>query len=208
VKQSGRGLLRRGKLHPRAAKLSLENMRRLRRTYLGNPVLREKAKPVSLRQISTANFQKLVAQMFFTMRSVGGVGLAAPQIGKPIQLAVIEVKKIQTRPRIVPLEPTVIINPRILSHSGRLSSDWEGCLSFPNVRGLVPRYEIIRVSYFDRFGKKQIKTFREFQARVFQHEIDHLNGLIYTDRIVNLKNLMVLEEFKKRILKKVMLKRR
>jgi peptide deformylase len=177
-------------------------MRRLPRTYLGNPVLRKKAKPIPLRDIATENFQRLVTQMFFTMRKVGGVGLAAPQIGKPIQLAVIEVKKTPTRPRIVPLEPTVIINPRILSHSRELLNDWEGCLSFPNARGLVPRYRTIRVSYFDRFGDKQVKTLRGFQARVFQHEIDHLNGLIYVDKMIDMRSLMVLGEFKKRLLKK------
>jgi peptide deformylase len=177
-------------------------MRRLPRTYLGNPVLRKKAKQVPLRDISTQTFQRLVTQMFFTMRKVGGVGLAAPQIGKPIQLAVIEVKKTPTRPRIAPLEPTVIINPRILSHSRELLNDWEGCLSFPNARGLVPRYRTIRVSYFDRFGDKQVKTLEGFQARVFQHEIDHLNGLIYVDKMVDMRSLMVLGEFKKRLLKK------
>src|SRR6202040_2678605 len=110
--------------------------------------------------------------------------------------------KTPTRPRIVPLEPAGSINPRILGHSRALISDWEGCLSFPKARGLVPRDRTIRVSYFDRFGDKQVKTFHGFQARVFQHEIDHLNGLIYVDKMVDMSSLMVLREFKKRFLKK------
>src|ERR1700716_3680186 len=183
-------------------------MRRLPRTHLGNPVLRQKAKPVPLHDVGTENFQTLITQMFFTMRKVGGVGLAAPQIGKPIQLAVIEVKKTPTRPKIVPLEPTVIINPRILTHSRELLNDWEGCLSFPNARGLVPRYRTIQVSYLDRFGDKQVKIFQGFQARVFQHEIDHLDGLVYLDKMIDMRSLMVVEEFKKRFLKNGGLKSR
>lgn len=183
-------------------------MKQIRLTYLGNPILRKKAKPVSLRDISTASFQILLTRMLFTMRRVGGVGLAAPQIGEPIQLAVIEVKKVPTRPSIVSLEPTVIINPRILSHSREQLTDWEGCLSFPNARGLVPRYRTISVSYLDRHGVRQIKTLRGFHARVFQHEIDHLNGFIYLDRMVDVKSLMALQEFKKQVLKKEKLKTR
>ena len=177
-------------------------MKRLRRTYFGNPLLREKAKRVGLRSIKTPAFQKLIEEMFFTMRRVGGVGLAAPQIGKSLQLAVIEIRKSAVRPDIVPLPPTVIINPKIETVSKTKQSDWEGCLSLPSVRGLVPRHKRITVSYFDEAGKKQVMTFSGFRARVFQHEIDHLNGLLYVDRMPDMRTLMTANEFKGRILKR------
>ena len=177
-------------------------MKRLRRSYFGDPVLRTRAKAVAQRDIGTPSFQKLIQEMFFTMRRVGGVGLAAPQIGKSIQLAVIEIETTVLRPGIVPVAPTVIINPVIVSHSKEQEVDWEGCLSFPNARGLVPRYKNIAVSCSDRRGEKQTVHVHGFQARVFQHEIDHLNGTVYDDRMEDMKSLMTLGEFKKRVLKR------
>jgi peptide deformylase len=176
-------------------------MKRLPRSYFGDPVLRTRAKTVATRSIGTLPFQMLVQKMFFTMRRVGGVGLAAPQIGKSIQLAVIEIKMTLLRPGIEPLAPTVIINPVIVSHSKERVVDWEGCLSFPNARGAVPRYKEITVAYFDRHGEKRMVHVQGFQARVFQHEIDHLNGTVYVDRMEDMKSLMTLGEFKKRVLK-------
>lgn len=136
------------------------------------------------------------------MRRVGGVGLAAPQVGESLQLAVIEIKKTPIRPEVLPLAPTVIINPEILTVSREKISDWEGCLSFPNVRGLVPRHKSITVRYYDLSGQRHIVKLNGFQARVFQHEIDHLNGVVYVDRIEDAKSLMTLKEFKRRVLGK------
>jgi|ERR1700728_639013 len=177
-------------------------MKRLPRSYFGDPILRTKAKIVAIRDIGTPSFQKLLREMFFTMRRVGGVGLAAPQIGKSIQLAVIEIKTTVLRPGIVALASTVIINPVVVSHSKEQVVDWEGCLSFPNARGLVPRYKEITVTHFDRHGKKRTVHVQGFQARVFQHEIDHLNGTVYVDRMEDMKSFMTLGEFKKRVLKR------
>jgi peptide deformylase len=173
-------------------------MKRLPRAYFGNPILRQIARAVSLRSLRTSKFQRLIEQMFFTMRRVGGVGLAAPQVDKPLQLAVIEIKKTAIRPDVVPLTPMVIINPKILNSSKEQQEDWEGCLSLPAVRGLVPRHKRITVEYVDRFGKRQIVKLSGFQARVFQHEIDHLHGVLYVDRMVNMRSLMTLKEFKAR----------
>jgi peptide deformylase len=167
-------------------------MKRLPRTYFGNPILRMKAKPVALAEIKKRSFQKFIKSMFFTMREVGGVGLAAPQVGVPLRLAVIRVGK--KSPSIV------LINPKIESHSKTEQQDWEGCLSFPSVRGLVPRYEKMVVSYYDEAGKKQRKIIDRFsEARVFQHEIDHLDGALYVDRMRDMKSLMAFSEYKKRI---------
>jgi peptide deformylase len=177
-------------------------MKTLRLTRFGNPILRNKTKKIRPAEVEKTFSKALVKQMFFTMRRINGVGLAAPQIGKSIQLAVIEIDKTKTRPSVKPLKPTVIINPKILSHSKEVNYDWEGCLSFDGARGLVPRYNKVEVSYFDENFKKIVAQFTGFQARVFQHEIDHLNGLVYPERMTNMKDLITLEEFKKRILKK------
>ena len=98
-------------------------MKRLARTQFGNPILRKKAKKVSLRLFGSLSLKRLVREMFFTMRRVGGVGLAAPQIGKSLQLAVVEIKKTPTRPEVVPLAPTAVINPEILTASKEKMSD-------------------------------------------------------------------------------------
>ena len=172
-------------------------MRILPRTKFGNPILREKAHPV-FKKVSV----QFIQSMFYTMKRANGVGLAAPQVNKPWRLAVIEIKKTKTRPEIKPLEKTVIINPRILNRSKETVNDWEGCLSLPGIRGSVPRYKKITVEFTDNVGGKHTLRLTGFQARVFQHEIDHLDGVLYIDHMRDLKTLMTLDEFKKRVLKK------
>lgn len=176
-------------------------MRVLPRTKFGNPILRKKAKSVPVKTIRMPSFQRLINQMFFTMKWIG-VGLAAPQIGKSIQSAVIEVKPIRLRPNVVPFPKTVIVNPKITQYSKKQILDWEGCLSLPGVRGMVPRAESIKVKYLDEKGKPHSETIKGFPARVFQHEIDHLNGLVYVDRMKDMKTLMTESEYKERVLKK------
>ncbi len=175
-------------------------MKRLPRTQFGNPILRKKAKKVSPKLFGSRSLKQLIKEMFFTMRRVGGVGLAAPQIGRSLRLAVIEIKKTPTRPEVVPLAPTVVINPEILTASKERMNDWEGCLSFPNVRGLVPRHKSITVKYLDQSGKKHVVKLEGFQARVFQHEIDHLGGIVYVDRMQDMQSLTTFKEFKERVL--------
>jgi peptide deformylase len=177
-------------------------MKRLSRTQFGDPILRKKAKKIPQKIFGSHFLKQLIKEMFFTMRRVKGVGLAAPQIGKSLQLAVIEIKKTPVRPEVMPLAPVAIINPEILKASKEKLSDWEGCLSFPNVRGLVSRHKTITVKYFDQSGKKYVLRLEGFQARVFQHEIDHLGGTVYVDKIQNIQSLMTFKEFKKRILGK------
>lgn len=164
----------------------------LPRTQFGNPILRAKSKAVSSAFLKTAAFRSLVKKMFFTMHRVHGVGLAAPQIGKPMRMAVIGVKGLRFR--------RVIINPRITWHSKSTAMDWEGCLSFPDGRGLVPRWTKIEVEYIDEKGEKIKEKHAGFIARVFQHEIDHLNGIVYVDRMKDMRTLMTHKEFMDRII--------
>jgi peptide deformylase len=177
-------------------------MKILKRTQFGDPILRMKAKKVSAKEISSQAFKKLIKEMFHTMHESTGVGLAAPQIGKPLSLSVIEINKSKVRPRVTPLNQTVIINPQIKESSAKMVSDWEGCLSLDGVRGLVPRHQSVVVEFTDVSGIKQTLKLKGFQARVFQHEIDHLNGVLYVDRMKDMKTLMTTDEFEKRIIKK------
>lgn len=176
-------------------------MNPLKLTQWGDPILRRKAKRIPLKNLNTASFKKLTGQMILTLRKVKGVGLAAPQVNKSIQMAVIEIKKSDERSRGDSLK-TVLVNPKIISYSKEKIDDWEGCLSFSNARGLVPRAKAITVRYYDETGEIQARKFQGFQARVFQHEIDHLNGIVYIDRMKDMRTLMTFGEFKKRITKR------
>jgi peptide deformylase len=175
-------------------------MKILNRTKLGNPILRKKSKLVTVKQIKTSAFKKLIRQMFFTIKKIG-VGLAAPQIGKSIQLAVIDIHSLPHRPNVKPLR-RVIINPKILAQSKQRRYAYEGCLSLEGVRGSVPRATWVKVSYTNEDGEKQVEVAKDFAATVFQHEIDHLNGVVYVDRMSEMLTLTTEEEFKKRILKR------
>ncbi|HTY40012.1 MAG TPA: peptide deformylase, partial [Candidatus Paceibacterota bacterium] len=146
----------------------------LARTQFGDPVLARRARPVPRSFLRTEQFRALVRDMFFTMRRANGVGLAAPQIGRSLQLAVIEVKPSKVRPDVRSIPPTVIVNPRIVERSKAYENDWEGCLSLGGVRGKVPRHRTIKVRYEDALGNPRMIKLAGFSARVFQHEIDHL----------------------------------
>jgi peptide deformylase len=164
-------------------------------TRLGHPVLRQASVPLNPDQIHSAEIQRLIDDMIETMHEYDGVGLAAPQIHVNQQLAVIEV---QTNPRYpgmpqVPL--TVLINPRITSRSKKLVQGWEGCLSIPDLRGIVPRNDALVCEALDRSGKAIQLEASGFFARVIQHEWDHLQGNVYLDRMSDLKSLTHLYEF-------------
>lgn len=174
-------------------------MKILRRTEFGNPILQKKAKKVLMKTIGTTSFQTLVKQMIYTMRRAGGVGLAAPQIGKGIQLAVMETRPTKTRPNLKRSDVIVTVNPRITYRSKEMQPSWEGCLSCEGIRGKVPRAKTISVEYYDECGEKVIAAAGGLWAAIFQHEIDHLNGITFLDRMRDMKTLMTLKEFRRRI---------
>ena len=177
-------------------------MKVLPRTKFGNPILRAKAEKVPLSELKTKYFKNLIERMFYTMKQAHGIGLAAPQISKSIQLFVAQISPTKLRPNLKPLPKTIAINPKIIQQSKEMEEDWEGCLSCPTIRGKVPRHKKITVVYYDEFGEKQTVRLEGLQARLFQHEIDHLNGNVYVDRMKDMKSLMTLSEFEERILKK------
>ena len=171
-------------------------MKQLPRTRFGNPILRQKAKRVSLKELQTLAMKRLIKDMFFTIEEIG-VGLAAPQIEKSLQLAVINVHPLPHRPNVETFK-RVIVNPKILKYSREQEAEYEGCLSFTGLRAEAHRSKRIQVSYTDEHGKKYTEWVEGFLARVFQHEIDHLNGVLFVDHVKDSHSIMTTEEFKLR----------
>jgi peptide deformylase len=164
----------------------------LKVSRLGHPVLRKRARPVALDALATAGMQTLIDNMVETMMEYHGVGLAAPQVHESISLAVLE-----SRGERGPIPLTVLVNPSLTVLDEELIEDWEGCLSIPDLRGRVPRYQRLRVDALDRRGEPIQFIAEGFHARVIQHEFDHLMGGVYLDRMRDLRTLAHLEEFQR-----------
>ena len=143
-----------------------------------NPVLRKKSKEIKVKDIETKEFKSLLSSMIKTMIETDGVGLAAPQIGKSIRLAIINSKD----------GPFCIVNPKITKKSWAKELEMEGCLSIPGIFGKVKRHKKISLTYYDRSGKKVKKSVQGLMARVMQHEIDHLNGILFIDKAIEIKD--------------------
>ena len=165
---------------------------------LGEPVLRKKARPV--KDVMSGEIQSLIDNMIATCQDVDGVGIAAPQVYEPIRLFIVASKPSRRYPHAPYMEPTAIINPRILFRSKETVKDWEGCLSIPGLRALVPRHLTIKVEYTDRTGKKVKATYEDFIARIFQHEFDHIEGVVFLDRASTM-DMVTEKEFQKLVLK-------
>jgi peptide deformylase len=164
----------------------------LKVSRLGNPVLRQRAQPLTPEFLARPSTQTLIDNMIETMVEYHGVGLAAPQVHESLSLAVIESKG----PRgDIPL--TVLVNPEVEVLDASLVEDWEGCLSIPDFRGLVPRFRKLQVRALDRQGKRIEFVAENFFARVVQHEFDHLLGHVYMDRMPDLSTLTHLDEFQR-----------
>jgi peptide deformylase len=166
---------------------------------VGDPVLRERAQPVTLEALRMQETQRLIDDMIETMRVANGAGLAANQVGALIRIAVIEVPeggnpRYPYKPRI-PL--TVIVNPELEPVGEEVVQINEGCLSVPRLRGEVPRFWTIRVRYLDRFGEPHQELRRGLTAGTFQHELDHLDGVLFLDR-ADPRTFMTWEQFERR----------
>jgi len=164
---------------------------------LGHPVLRDIAKPIPVREIPGSQIQRLIDNMIETMREYEGAGLAAPQVHESLQIAVIDVLEYPLKTKLNPTPLTVLINPSLTVLSERLDEDWEGCLSIPDMRGLVPRYQKIKVQAYDQSGNLLDFKAQGLQARVIQHEYDHLIGKVFPERMRSLESLCYLKEFSK-----------
>lgn len=153
---------------------------------MGDPRLLEQAQAV--RQFGTPELRQLIGDMQDTMRALDGAGLAAPQIGVGLQVVIFGVDRNPRYPDAEPVPQTVLINPVLTPLSDEMEEGWEGCLSVPGMRGLVPRYTQLRYTGFDLDGNAIDRTAQGFHARVVQHEVDHLNGILYPMRIDDLRN--------------------
>jgi len=159
---------------------------------MGHPVLRRVAAEVDPTTVRSPAFQKLIDDMIETMVEYDGIGLAAPQIHEPVRLFVAGVEGSGDNLKIVPF-----VNPVITPLGPETTEDWEGCLSIPDLRGKVPRARDIVIRALDRRGKPFEMTLKNFPARVVQHETDHLDGVLFLDRMASLETLAFLEEFQR-----------
>jgi peptide deformylase len=163
---------------------------------LGHPVLRQKTRDVTREEISSPEMRRLVRDMVETMHEYGGVGLAAPQVHEPVRLAILEFDADEGRYETGEVQPLLVVwNGRIKVLDETTSGFWEGCLSVPGLRGYVERPRKIEVSYLDERGKPQTLQADGFLATVFQHELDHLDGVLYVDKVADKTKFAFSEEY-------------
>jgi peptide deformylase len=162
---------------------------------MGHPVLRTRAREIELSELKQPSMQKLIDDMIDTMHEYHGVGLAGPQIHEGLRIFVAAIAPDNEEPLSPENEPMVFINPVVSAVGNEIVEDWEGCLSIPDIRGRVPRARAIRVTAMDRHGGKVDVTSHDFPARVIQHETDHLDGVLFLDRMRTFESLAFLEEY-------------
>ena len=159
---------------------------------MGDSRLLEPSRPVE--RFDTPELHALIADMHDTMAALDGAGLAAPQVGVLLQVVIFGVKRNPRYPDAEEVPYTVLINPVLTAVGKEMEEGWEGCLSVPGMRGLVPRYRQLRYQGYDQYGKAIDRTVSDFHARVVQHECDHLLGILYPMRIRDLRNFGYNEE--------------
>lgn len=164
---------------------------------LGNPILRQQAQLID--NVQDEHIQQLIDALIATALASNGVGIAAPQVSKSYRLLIVASRPNARYPNAPLMEPTAMINPRIVAHSSEIAKSWEGCLSIPGIRGLVPRYQEIEVEYISRDGQLHRQELTDFVARIFQHEYDHLDGIVFLDRVERTQDMMTEQEYQQRI---------
>ena len=162
---------------------------------MGNPVLRHKAGKLTPQEIKTPENQRLIDNMIETMREYDGVGLAGPQVHESKRIILIEVMENPGDPQTSEIPLSILINPVITPLTDEKIPGWEGCLSIPDIRGKVPRYTKIQVNALDRNGKVLNFKADGFYAVVIQHETDHLDGILFLDRVEDMSTLTYLTEY-------------
>jgi peptide deformylase len=164
---------------------------------IGHPILWQTAQSVA--EPAGTQTHQLIETLLSTVDRAQGVGIAAPQIAQPYRVFVVEPRPNERYPDAPAMEPVTMLNPRIVGTTSTIEPGWEGCLSVPGLRGWVPRAREIEVAYTDRAGREQAQTLTGFIARIFQHELDHLNGLLFLDRVESTHALYAETEYRKRI---------
>ena len=164
---------------------------------VGHPMLRQRAREVSVEELATAAVQKVIDDLIDTMRHASGAGIAAPQIGEPLRITTIEVNKNPRYPYKPMIPLTIVVNPVITFLDDEMVEINEGCLSVPNLRGTVARHVNIGVRWLDREGAAHEEIKRGLTAGTFQHECDHLDGLLFLDRVTDTTTLTTWESFER-----------
>jgi len=162
---------------------------------LGKPVLREVAREVE--DIKSEEIQNLIDDLILTCIDSQGMGIASPQVGEGKRIFIMASQPNSRYPHAPKMKPKAIINPEILSYSDKVEKDWEGCLSLPNMRGIVPRSSKIEVRYMTRKGEVVQEVLEGFLARIFQHEFDHLNGKVFIDRVESTLDIVMEREYRR-----------
>jgi peptide deformylase len=150
---------------------------------IGQPILRQIAQPVE--NIKDESLQRLIDRLLTQVKTVNGVGIAAPQVSQSLRLFIVASHPNPRYPHAPLMEAIAMINPTIIAHSSEMELGEEGCLSIPDHRGLVSRYQAIEVEYLTRDGQGKRQELTGFIARIFQHELDHLNGILFTDHLIS-----------------------
>ena len=165
---------------------------------IGHPILRNKTKDMPINEIKSENTQKIIEKMIKTMRKHNGAGLAANQIYEPIRICIIEVLDNPRYKHLNTIPLKVLINPKvIIKKDSATFNSYEGCLSVPNLRGKVKRYNTINVTYYTMNAKKITEDIKGLESIVYQHEIDHLHGYLFTDKVEDNSTLVTYENYQK-----------
>ena len=165
---------------------------------IGHPILRNKTKDIPINDIKSDNTQKIIEKMIKTMRKHNGAGLAANQIYEPIRICIIEVLDNPRYKHLNTIPLKVLINPKVIIKKDTATfNSYEGCLSVPNLRGKVRRYNSINVTYYTMDAKKVTENIKGLESIVYQHEIDHLDGYLFTDKVEDNSTLVTYENYQK-----------
>ena len=165
---------------------------------IGHPILRNKTKDIPINDIKSDNTQKIIEKMIKTMRKHNGAGLAANQIYEPIRICIIEVLDNPRYKHLNTIPLKVLINPKVIIKKDTATfNSYEGCLSVPNLRGKVKRYNTINVTYYNMDAKKITEDIKGLESIVYQHEIDHLHGFLFTDKVEDNSTLVTYENYQK-----------
>lgn len=162
---------------------------------IGDPALRVPAEPVDAATLASSPIQQLIDNLIETMRAAEGAGLAATQVGQPVQICILEVDRNRRYPYKPRIPLTVLVNPVLTPLSSHTFSNYEGCLSVPNLRGRVERYAEIGVEAWDRHGEPLARTVRGYTAGTYQHEVDHLAGRLFVDHVTDPESLCTWDNF-------------
>lgn len=164
---------------------------------IGNPILRKSNSDVEIEKIQSEYIKKIIQDLLDTRSHENGAGIAAPQIGENVNIFIVEVNDNPRYPYKPNIPLTIAINPTLQETTKETFYNYEGCLSVPNLRGIVHRYTEINFSYYDELGNYHVKELKGITAGTFQHEFDHLKGLLFTDRISDPKSLVTWNSFQK-----------